>query len=63
MRMSFWQFMGLIAALGALYYFYNNWWLEQDRGSWINKMNSGAYQSADEMNEKPAPPPKSSSWP
>ena len=64
MRMSIWQFLGLLAALGALYYVYNYWWLDQDRDSWINRMNSGAYKSADEMHEsKSTPPPKSNSWP
>jgi hypothetical protein len=62
--MSIWQFLGLLAALGCVYYIYNNWWLDQDRNSWINRLNSGAYKSADEMDDqKSAPPPKSSSWP
>ena len=64
MRMSFWQFMGLLAALACVYYVYNYWWLNQDQSSWINRMNSGAYKSADEMNEKKTlPPKKSSTWP
>jgi len=64
MKMSFWQFLGLLAALAGVYYIYNYWWLDQDRNSWINRLNSGAYKSADEYDkDKTAPPPKSSSWP
>ena len=64
MRMTIWQFLGLLVALAGLYYVYNNWWLNQDRDSWINRMNSGAYKSADEYdNDKPLPPAKSDSWP
>jgi hypothetical protein len=63
MKMSFWQFLGLLAALAGLYYFYNYWWLDQDRNTWINKLNSGVYKSSDEMNKKESKPVKSSSWP
>lgn len=62
MKLSFWQFLGLIAAGVALYYFYNLWWVDQDRATWIDKLNSNVYDSPDELVEKeqkPADP----AWP
>ena len=62
MRLSFWQFLGIVAVGVALYYFYNLWWVQQDRDSWINRMNSNAYDSADEMAEKELEPEPDTGW-
>ncbi len=64
MRISFWQFLGLVVALVGLYYFYNLWWVDQDRNGWIDKFNGNVYNSADEMKDgELEPPPPDTSWP
>ena len=64
MKLSVWQFLGMIVLLVGLYYFYDLWWADQDRNTWIDKLNGNVYNSADEMGQedevKAAP---SSTWP
>jgi hypothetical protein len=63
-KISVWQFLGLIVVGAGLYYFYTNWWIDQDRNTWIDRFNGNVYNSPEEMNKqedtKPAP---SSTWP
>jgi hypothetical protein len=64
-KISVWQFLGLVAVCVGLYYFYHLWWIDQDRNAWIDRFNGGAINSKEEMEQEQevvAPPP-SSTWP
>jgi len=47
MRMSFWQFLGLLAVVAIIWYLIYYWGASQDGQSWIAKMN-GFFFSSDE---------------
>lgn len=57
MRLTIWQFVGVVAALVGLYLIYNYWWLDQDRNSWIHKLNDSMYNSENELDDPPPPEP------
>lgn len=48
MRMSFWQFLGLVAILAAVYVVYHFWWADQSQSTWIGKLQHRAIDSKDE---------------
>jgi hypothetical protein len=59
MRMSFWQFLGIVAVLAAGWWVYNNWWVDQDQNSWIRGFNSSVMESDAHKLE---PKPKEEGW-
>lgn len=40
MRLSIWQFVGLILLVVLIWFIIYTWMPGQDQGSWIDKMNS-----------------------
>jgi hypothetical protein len=61
-RLTIWQFVGVVVALVGLYLVYNYWWLDQDRNSWIRKFNDSVYSSEKELEESAEPEKKEDSW-
>jgi hypothetical protein len=61
-KLSIWQFLGIVAVLVGLYYFYNLWWVQQDRNAWIDKLNGNVYNSKEEMDGLDNEPVKESGW-
>jgi hypothetical protein len=53
MRMSIWQFLGLVVVLVALYCAYHYWWVDQSRGRWVNGLHNRALNSDDEIKQDP----------
>jgi hypothetical protein len=50
-RLTIWQFVGLVVIGVGAYLIYAYWWVDQDRNSWINRMNKNIYSSEDELKE------------
>ena len=48
MRMSFWQFLGLLLILAAVYVVYHYWWVDQNQNTWIGRLHHKAIDSPSE---------------
>lgn len=55
MRISFWQFLGLLVVLAMAYFAYNYWWVDQSQGKWAGKLHNRALNSSEEIGEKSEP--------
>lgn len=63
MRITIWQFLGLLVVLAGVWAAWEYWWKDQDRTSWINRMNNSALESeGDRAKEANPEPPKSDGW-
>lgn len=63
MRLTIWQFLGLLALLAGVWCVWEYWWKDQDRTSWINRMNNSALESeSDRMKEVEPEQPASDGW-
>ncbi|MBN2083233.1 hypothetical protein JW859_13625 [bacterium] len=51
MRMSFWQFLGLLAIVAIIWYLIYYWGASQDGQSWIAKMNHFFFSSDEDADE------------
>ena len=58
MRLSIWQFLGIVVGLVGLYYVYTHWWVDQDRNTWINRWNNSMINSKDDYDDQSKPPAK-----
>ena len=48
MRLTIWQFLGLILLIVAGWLIYSYWWKDQSNDEWVGKMNSGVFDSEEE---------------
>lgn len=56
-RLTIGQFVGILLLLGIVFCIWKYWWMDQDRNTWINRMNNGMMDSNSKedapVNEKP----------
>ena len=61
MRLTIWQFVGLVVIVAVIWYVVFIWSPGQNKETLIDKMNSMFLDSEEErQDDKPAPPPASS---
>lgn len=63
MRLTFWQFLGLLAAAGLFWFLLYVWGEQQNTWAWVDTLQGWFIKSERELErEKQAPPPDSGGW-
>ena len=63
MRLTFWQFMGIITVAGLIWFLIWIWGEEQDTWGWVDTMQGWFIKSEQELQkDDDAPPPDSEGW-
>lgn len=63
MRMTPWQFVGILAGALLVWAVYEYWWKYQDQGEWVRGMNKSMYSTeTDEEGLGSSQPAKGDNW-
>ncbi|GEM_PF-2450952 len=62
MRLTFWQFMGIVVVAALIWFLIHIWGEEQDTWAWVDTMQGWFIKSEKELQEDEAPPPDAEGW-